>query len=66
MIKGRSAGGGDSGGIQQQYDASQLLALKVVILLLLVRQEGCSINASHCWIDNNDDDIANYKIQCRV
>ncbi|EER20211.1 hypothetical protein Pmar_PMAR015210 [Perkinsus marinus ATCC 50983] len=29
MIKGRSTGGGDSGGIQQQYDASQLLALKV-------------------------------------
>ncbi|KAF4680116.1 hypothetical protein FOZ60_014042 [Perkinsus olseni] len=44
--------------------SSQLLTLKVIILLMMVRQGGCCINASDCWVVDNtvEDAIKHYEM----
>ncbi|KAF4657486.1 hypothetical protein FOZ61_006250 [Perkinsus olseni] len=44
--------------------SSQLSTLKVIILLMMVRQGGCCINASDCWVVDNtvEDAIKHYEM----
>ncbi|KAF4747621.1 hypothetical protein FOZ62_027780 [Perkinsus olseni] len=44
--------------------SSQLLTLKVIILLMMVRQGGCCINASDCWVVDNtvEDAVKHYEM----